>query len=71
MPTPEATEDVPDEFVVEQFARQQNLISIEGFRSPTSSWKWGNHGQIYIECMGKIVVLMLDDLKKVDILRFL
>ena len=28
-------------------------------------------GKIYGECMGKIVILMLDDLRKVDILKFL
>ena len=42
-----------------------------GFRSPTSSWLWGKHGKIYSECMGKIVILMLDNSRKVDILKFL
>ena len=39
-------------------------------RSPTPSWQWGKRGKIYSECMGKIVILMLDNLRKVDILQF-
>ena len=39
--------------------------------SPTLSWLWGKHGKIYSECMGKIVILMLDNSRKVDILKLL
>ena len=31
----------------------------------------GKRGKIYSECMGKIVILMLDNSRKVDILKFL
>ena len=40
-------------------------------RSPTLSWLWGKHGKNYSECMGKIVILMLDNSRKVDILKLL
>ena len=40
-------------------------------QSLTSSWLWGTHRKIYSECMGKIVILVLDNSRKVDILKFL
>ena len=29
------------------------------------------HGKIYSECVGKIVILMLNNLRKVDILKYM
>ena len=44
---------------------------IEGFTVMAAISEVGQTSKIYSECMGKIVVLMLDNLRKVDILQFL
>ena len=44
----------------------QNFSHNADTRSSTST-----HRKIYCECMGKIVLLMLDNSSKVDILKFL
>ena len=46
-------------------------LFIEVTRSSTPSWLWGKYGKIYSECVGEIVILILDNLRKVDILQFL
>ena len=47
--------------------------TIEGFTIADAIFigKQGKQGKIYSECMGKMVILMLDNLKKFDILQFL
>ena len=47
---------------------EKSLLKVS--RSPTPSLLWGKRGKIYSECMGEIVILMLDNLK-VGILQFL
>ena len=47
-------------------AFNQNFSHNADTRSSTST-----HGKIYSECIGKIVILMLDNSRKVGILRFL
>ena len=53
------------------FNREKNLGHIKGFTVTNATWGWGKHGKICNECMGKIVILILDNLRKVDILQFL
>ena len=43
------------------------LSQIEGFTVADFILVVGKHGNIYSECMGKIVILILDNLTKVDI----
>ena len=47
------------------------LRNIEGFMVTDIILVMGQHGKIYSECMGQIVILMLDNSRKVDILKFL
>ena len=59
-----------DNFAV--FAKNtQERFSIEGFTVADAILVVRQTRKIYSECIGKIVILMLENLKKVDILQFL
>ena len=47
------------------------MFMIEGFTVADVILVGGKHGKIYSECIGKIVILMLNNSRKFDVLQFL
>ena len=57
-------------FYLERSTRFRCLRSVQGNLAPRSLASEAKCGKIYSECIGKIVIWMLDNSRKVDILKF-